>query len=362
MWKHMPTEQRESLGGDSNVRAKVGLCRAYSRIKMRKVGVLMSKKASIRRIESAILSALLILALVFSAAGCSSAGKKASGAEAFRQYYTRKAQTDTEHDYSHMDLGTLEAMAAAAPWKAVDTEELTIEAVGAIVGGDMAEVILRVTAKHLDTVLCDDGKASQNYRFGDESAALMMKYNFESLSCRYYYCDEDDSLEPNQFELHYWIAQEPLTTEQCTIELTDFGCYDSGVLSPLYTGSWTVDVSLVPASETGREINLDESVTVGDHKFRLETIRLAPLGCAINMSCEEDEAYVSEHFDEIYEAFLNESQKCVLSFADGSEWNGGQFSIENSSSDDFRFFISFLSPTAIDDITSLTIFENDFSL
>lgn len=320
----------------------------------------MSKKTSMKRAGTRILTALLLLALMLSAAGCAGADKEGLGAEAFRRYYTQKAQTDTEHDYSHMNLDALEDMASDTVGTTVETEELTIQVRGAIIGGSRAEIILRVTAKKLDTVLRgDDGSAPENYRFGDETAALMQKYDFDSLACRYYYSDEDDSLAPNQFELHYWLVREPFDTEQCTIALTNFGYYESGAFTPLYTGSWTVDVSLVPAAETGRLAVIPLDLTAGGYKFKLETIEVSPLGCAVSMSCEEDAAYVSEHFNELYDAFLGESKSCVLTLADGTELADGQFSIESSNRDEFVFFISFISPIAIDDIAAVSLFGTE---
>lgn len=329
-----------------------------------------AKKASIRHIAVKMLVVLLMSALMFSTVGCSAVEKPletgtagVSGADAFRQYYLQKAAADAEHDYSHMYLEGLEDMTSETVGTVVDTEELTIEVRGAIISGCRAEVILRITANQLDSVLCDDGKSvPNNFRFGDETYSFMHKYNFDSLSYRYYYSDEDDSLAPNQFELHYWIAQEPFDQDNYAIELTDFGCYSAGGFSPLYTGNWMVDISFVPVSDTSRTIDIGQEVTVGGHKFILENIRISPLACSVNLVCQEDEDYVKEHFGEILGVFSDESKNCALTLADGTELGSKQFSNEYSTHDDFRFFITFFGPMAVDDIVSLSLYGTEFSI
>ena len=72
-----------------------------------------------------------------------------------------------------MDLAVLDGMASGTAGTAVDTEELSIAVQGALISGNTAEIILRVTAKKLDSVLYDNGiETLNNYRFGDESAML----------------------------------------------------------------------------------------------------------------------------------------------------------------------------------------------
>lgn len=348
---------------NSTIRDKAKACAGFSE---------KGKKAAFRRAGLRMLTVLLMMALIFSLGGCAAVETPsekelpaASGADAFKRYYTQKAANDTEHDYSRMCLEELEEMASENVGTAVDTEELTIEVTGAIISGCRAEIILRITANQLDSVLYDDGKSvPKNFRFGDETYSFMQKYSFDSLSYRYYYSDEDDSLAPNQFELHYLITQEPFEQDHYTIELTDFGYYDAGKRSfmPLYTGSWQVDVSFVPASDTSRVVDIGQEITVGDHRFILENLRISPLACSVNLVCEEDAAYVEEHFSEIFEVFSEESRNCVLLLADGTELGDRQFYVEYSNPDEFRFFILFFGPAAVDDIVALSLCGAEFTV
>ena len=328
------------------------------------------KKASIRYAGLIMPVILVMLVLIVSIGGCSTietpleiGSSGASSADAFRRYYSQKAATDTEHDYSRMDLEVLENMASETVGTVVDTEELTIEVAGAIISGCRAEIILRVTANQLDSVLYDES-IPKNIRFGDESALFMRKYNFDSLGIRYYYSDEDDSLAPNQFELHYSIVQEPFDQDHYTIELTDFGYYSSDTREffPLYTGNWTVDISFVPVSDTSRRIDIGQEISVGDYRFVLENIQISPLACSINLVCEEEEAYVNEHFGEIFEVLSDKTRNCALTLADGTELGARQFHIEYGNRGDFGFFITFFGPMAVDDIMSLSLYESEFFL
>ena len=327
------------------------------------------KKTSIRHTGLIMLVIFAMFILMFSAGGCSAVEtpletevSEASGADYFRQYYLQKAATDAEHDYSRMCLEKLEDMASETVGTVVDTEELTIEVAGAIISGCRAEVILRVTAKQLDSVLCDES-VPKNARFGDESALFMRKYNFDSLIVRYYYSDENNSLAPNQFELHYSIIQEPFDQDHYTIELTNFGYYESGAkFIPLYTGSWTVDISFVPVSDTSRRIDIGQEIMVGDYQFILENMQISPLGCSVNLVCEEENAYDNEHSSEILEVFWDESSNCSLTLVDGTELGAREFNIGYSNQNDYSFFITFYGPMAVDDIASISLYETEFSL
>ena len=143
---------------------------------------------------------LLILIL------CHVCNKQAEvGAEVFRLYYLQKAEKDVLHDYSHMQLDELENMASSSQGIAVDTEELAIEVVGAIVSGNTAEIVLRVTAKRLDSVLRENGS---NYCFMDYVTILINSLpggGWEVMTPALSYNDAVASLAPNQFELHYCL-------------------------------------------------------------------------------------------------------------------------------------------------------------
>ena len=328
------------------------------------------KSTSARRVGLSVFLVPVILALLLGMVGCTHAGTTStnapsgdSGADAFRWYYTQKAAVDSEHDYSRMDLRSLEKMASDTVGTVVDSEELAIEVRGAIISGNTAEVILRVTAKQLDSVLRDDGKSvPKNYRFGDESFALTRKYNFDSLSFHYSYSDEEDSLASNQLELHYWIIQEPIELDHCSIELTNFGYYGPSGFVPVYTGSWTVEVPFVPASAMDKRIDVEQEFRIEDHKFELAYIRTSPLAFTIQMACKEDDAFIREHYGELFDAFLDGSRNCFLMLADGTKMDSGQFYIEYSSLDDFRFFIVCYGPIETSSVVSLSMFDTEFFL
>ena len=324
---------------------------------------------------------IVILAILFSAAGCSG-GKTAaetSSAEdnvrtdAVSRYYAKKAETDSTHDYSHMDLRVLDGIASSSVGTAVDTEELSIDVAGAIFSGNTAEIILRVTAKKLDTVLYDNGiEALSNYRFGDETAMLGMVSlgrQFYTIHHIYTYSDTDDTLAPNQFYLHYRIiTPEPIDQDMLSIPLSDFGCYSSGGagFEALYKGNWDINIAIDPVNDDSRVITVGKEITVGDYRFSIETIQITPLACTVQTVCTEDETTTTEHMAEIINACSGGRETIALTLSDGTVLDSSQLDIGGRWSQEYPFYspwtLSYYCPTAVKDVVSVSLFGSDCSL
>jgi hypothetical protein len=328
-----------------------------------------------------ILLYIFILSFLLSAAGCSrAAGAKAAEPEtaesfvtdAFRRFYSQKAETDTEHDFSHMDLTVLDGMASSTKGTAVDTEELTIDVAEAIVSGNTAEVILRVTAKQLDSVLYDNGTQTlNNYRFGDEAGMLgivTLGRRFIDLGHAYSYCDTDNTLAPNQFDLHYWIkTTEPFEQDVLSIPLKDFGYYKSPALfHPVYSGDWIVNIALDPVEDNSKMISVGKEIMVGGYRFAIDSIQVTPLACTVQMSCAEDETTTSERMAEIVNACIDGRESVALTLADGTVLDSRQLSVGGTCYQEYPLFspwtLSFYCPVAVEDVVSLSFFGTDFSL
>ena len=333
---------------------------------------------------------LLALCLAVTAAGCAFAGAArnsapSTGADAFRQYYTQRAKSDATHDYSHMDLKALDAMAVRASAAGVDTPELTIEVTGALVSGNTMEILLRVTAKQLDTVLRDGGGTAFNshYRFGDENTLLGMftlNRDYLYLTCQYTYSDTDSALAPNQFELHYWIVlREPLAAEPYAVPywvetaektegkpfilpLADFGYYENGRFVPLYTGvaeyegDWNPEIPLDPVSDTGKRLILGEKTMIGDAPFVLEEVQLTPLACTVRLHPAGDTAPDADFY-----SLLRENS--FLTFSDGTRWGFENTDLSaNFGGEDAAVVFVFLGPVNVEELTTLTLPGGTFSL
>ena len=343
-------------------------------------------------------AAALALLVAAGAAGCTFGGavretesSLPSGADVFRRYYTRQAETDTRFDYSRMDLDVLNDMAVPATQPVIDTEELTIETAGAIVSGNMAEIVLRVTAKQLDTLLREDGDPGplRNYRFGDENAKMSiftLNRTFCYLAHSYTYCDTNEALAPNQLEIRYriglpesfaahpytvpyWIeSTDPGDAELFYITLEDFGYYEQGRLVPLYTGTWNVGIDLTPASDTGKNLPVERELRFGEETLLLKSIRVTPLGCTVRLICTEGEDYVNEHWDALIAAHQEADQEVrktgSLTFSDGTRWTMNKLNDigGGGTAADHGICLLFPGPIDLEKISSLSLFGWEFEL
>lgn len=307
-----------------------------------------------RGLTAALLFAALILSLF---AGCaakpgSETPAASAPADSIRQYYERRAAADTGHDYSRMSLEMLDAMSTGTA-AAVDTDELRIELTGAVRSGESAEIVLRCTAKKLDTVLRDGG-TPKNYRFGDETAQLMMSGSFDTVSFVYTFSDEDDTLAPNQFDLHYWLVQYPSIPDSLTLTLTNFGYYDAQ-FTPVLEGSWTVDVTFNADEKSVRTADVQQEIAADGVSFLVERVQISPFACTVLVSPQGESG-------DAYPVFVNGMQECTLTLTDGTVLDSRSFHAEFSQQDDFRCLLTFFAPIAAEDIASLTLFGTEVSL
>ena len=306
------------------------------------------------RLTAALLFAALILSLF---AGCaakpgSETPAASAPADSIRQYYERRAAADTGHDYSRMSLEMLDAMSTGTA-AAVDTDELRIELTGAVRSGESAEIVLRCTAKKLDTVLRDGG-TPKNYRFGDETAQLMMSGSFDTVSFVYTFSDEDNTLAPNQFDLHYWLVQYPSIPDSLTLTLTNFGYYDAQ-FTPVLEGSWTVDVTFNADEKSVRTADVQQEIAADGVSFLVERVQISPFACTVLVSPQGESG-------DAYPVFVNGVQECTLTLTDGTVLDSRSFHAEFSQQDDFRCLLTFFAPIAAEDIASLTLFGTEVSL
>ena len=316
---------------------------------------------------------LLIFAVLLLTAGCSGtetaaeAPPERAGAAAFKAYYTRKAETDTARDYSRMDLSVLDGMASGTAGTAVDTEELSVNLMGAVVSGNTAEILLRATAKKLDTVLYDNGlETLKNYRFGDETAMLGMislGRQFYTIDFVYTYSDTDSSLASNQFDLYYRIITPgPFEQDVLTVPLTDFGCYSSyTTFETLYEGNWNIQIPLDAAADESRMISVGKELTAGDYRFTVESVQITPLACTVRTVCAEDEATTAGHMAEIIDACAGGRDAIALMLADGTVLDGSRIDIGSSVTQEYpleaTWILSFFCPMDVKDIRSVSVFD-----
>ena len=290
-----------------------------------------------------------------------------SGAAAIRQYYSQKAEKDTAHDYSHMDLDTLDGLASGTIGNVVDTDELSIDVMGAVISRNAAEIVLRITAKQLDTLVYDNGiPPLSNYRFSDETALFGRQTFGEktySADHWYTYSQSDGRLAGNQCELHYFIRYpEPLETDNLIIPLTDFGYYKTAAeFVPVYENTWQVSIANDALSDSSRMIGGEREITVGDYRMSVEDITVSPLMCSFRLVCLEDEAVTGENMSSMINACFSEKDRFFLTLADGTILDGTQLDISGSVVQQyplvFTWTLSYPGPLNVDTVSAVTIFD-----
>ena len=290
-----------------------------------------------------------------------------SGAAAIRQYYLEKAEKDTTHDYSHMDLSTLDGLASGTIGNVVDTDELSIDVMGAVISRNAAEIILRITAKQLDTLVYDNGiPPLSNYRFRDETALFGRQTFGEkaySVDHWYTYSQSEGRLAGNQCELHYFIRYpEPLETDNLIIPLTDFGYYKTAAeFVPVYENTWQVSIANDALSDSSRMIGGEREITVGDYRMSVEDITVSPLMCSFRLVCLEDEAVTGENMSSMINACFSEKDRFFLTLADGTILDGTQLDIGGSVVQQypliFTWTLPYPGPLNVDTVSAVTIFD-----
>lgn len=361
-------------------------------LKQRIERIAQASKVSAVAVTAALLAAALAVGCTYSGALNEAKNASVSGADVFRRYYSQSAEADTVHDYSHMDLDALDGISLGTVGQTVDTDELTIEPTGVIVSGNTAQIVLRITAKKLETVLRDTAGAGMNtnYQFGDETAlfgAFTLNRNYYYLSHHYYYSDSNEALAPNQFELRYWIilpepfdmkpyevpywAEAPGSSDAkpFIIPLANFGYYDQGVFVPLYDGDrenegdWNVEIPLDPSPDTWKHLAVDHEINVGEFRFAVRDIQLTPLACTIRLSCLEEDSLIRDRSGDIYKSLFGASSEAALVLSDGTILTGDSFEASGGGSGwDYFVTLSFYGPISTDGISSLLLFGDVFGL
>lgn len=157
-------------------------------------------------------------------------------------------------------------------------------------------VMLRVTAKELESVLFDTGyETLMNYRFGSDIDGSLFE-DMNQTSIRYYYSDDNPTLAKNQFEILYTIVNHHIfKADTYSIKLKDFGYYVSNgtalVLKPLHKGNWEFQVELADGNEYSHTALIRQTVTTGRYNFIFEDIRITIMSCTSVFSYDSNDEY-----------------------------------------------------------------------
>ena len=211
------------------------------------------------------------------------AADKLIGKDFFHLFYLGENSQNTD-DQVYMGYDQDKEISSSTFGLVVDTDEIAIEVLGAVSTGNAATVILRVTAKQLDSVLINNGILPQgNYCFNDQTGGSLFD-DFQDASYRYYYSVEDGELQPNQFNILYTvIKKEVITGKQYTIELNKFGYFSKSGFNTLYYGKWGVSINFDTQADYTKTIYLDKEIVVDNKYVTIKQMSITPFSCSIDI-------------------------------------------------------------------------------
>lgn len=226
----------------------------------------------------------IVACLLLIAGGCVTvAANKLIGIDFFHLFYLNEASQNADSQV-YMGFEQYKEISSNTSGYVVDTDVMSIEVTDAVTTGNAAVVILKVTAKQLDTTLINNGIVPQgNYSFNDTTGGSLVE-DFQDASYRYYYSIDDEELLPNQFKILYMvIKKEPITVKHNTIELSKFGYFSDRGFITLYNKSWTIPINFDARTDSTKTIKIDKEILI-DHKYiTIKQMSITPFSCIIDI-------------------------------------------------------------------------------
>lgn len=272
-------------------------------------------------------AALLLLILTGSA---TVAAYCLSGGEFFSRFYA-KIVPSASAEQVFMDDSQFEAIASSTVGTAVDTEELRIEVLGAIAGGNASVIMLRVTAKQFDRAEEEqsDGRGKK-YMF-DVGVFGSISENCKNTYMKYIYPKDAKELMPNQFEMLYTlIGKEPFAGREYDLELHDFIQFSPPAsFEKIYPGIWKIPIKFDIKTDIAESVEVNREVGGEAHRFTLKKIDITPLTVSISLEGKvKDNVAMSEAIDYLQK----EIQKIEITFRKGSVLDSNNFTVASTGS------------------------------
>jgi hypothetical protein len=287
-----------------------------------------------------------------------------SGGDFFRQFFTDRMEHASETEYSSVDLSQLNDMASDTIGIVVDTDEITIDVMGAIVCKNTASILLRVTANQLDSVLIEgDHGPVRNYRFLDNTYGNLFK-DCRVVSYRYYYSDEKKDLGKNQLEILYTvIKKEDMQGKQYEMGLEDFGSNRNKTnnriagFNILYQDNWKFTIDFPAESSNAKTLDINKQVP--DHDIIVNNINITPLAMTVDFTgIASDEEAFHQEFD-----YLNEKVDLKLHFRNGNIMTEEDCRYSTGAGDGkYNIIAMFNAPVNMEEIVAVTLFDKSYSL
>lgn len=308
--------------------------------------------------------AFAMLLLFFSLGGIVATAQYISGGEFFKDYFNKIARNDTNNSYNYMNTEQLKGLESSTVGTVINSPEITIDVLGVIKSGNTVNVMLKITANQLDSVLYDNGiEPLKNYRFNDNFSNTLSE-DAEQVSYRYYYNDEDKSLEPNQFKILYtFIGVKNLDKKNLSLELDKFGYFFLGKTSyvdfnTLYDDKWEFNVALDSVTDSYKQVYINKPIVYNNSKIILDLVNINPLSCTIKFN-------PVGYSDKEYSDFVENVSNFKFILSNGQIIDSKQFEYTcggNYKEARFDVIISFKVPVTVDDIKSIALYDKEFDL
>jgi hypothetical protein len=201
-----------------------------------------------------------------------------SGADFFERFFQERTYEGSD-DEVYLGSDQFEEIASSTVGTVVDTDKLKIEVLGAIAGGNVSNIMLKVTANQVDNVsYVKDGDTPIQYIFQNNLGGSLGRNSILS-NIIYLWPKDVKDLNPNQFELLYTIiGKEAFAGKQYTLELDDYGIFKrSQGFEKLYQDSWSFPINFDIKTDYSKAVNTNTTVTIDQYKFTVKRIDITPL-------------------------------------------------------------------------------------
>ena len=283
-----------------------------------------------------------------------------SGGTFFRDMFLRQAEERGAYS-GYMDADQLLNMGGGNVGAVVETEDLRLELVDAVSGGNTAMVAIRVTARQMTEFPQDPEGPWRNYGFSEVSDSLSQGNDAFSANWQYVFPEDDPLLKSNQcFLVMTATSRKEISADPYTVKLTDFGYEQGGETTVLCPGQWELPVELSGGSGNSRTILLNAPLSIGEETYTLTDAVMTPLSLTLNFTCESDA-------EDCAKRLFQQFRDCVLHLIDGTALDSGCFTCACTSASadgqwDMTVGLSFDVPLPAEAIQSLTLGEQTLLL
>jgi hypothetical protein len=293
-----------------------------------------------------------------------------SGGDFFKQFFSHKTELRSKSS-DYMDVAQLNSIESTTVGTAIEDDILKVDIMGIVNSGNTSEIMLKFTAKQMDSVLYKTKiPLLQNYRFHEDNEGTLLESTQES-KIEYIYSDKDDSLAANQFEILYTlISADGFRTGSYDLILKDFGYYNTDsasksiVFQSLYNSAWTVTIKMDNKNDNSKTKMIAANIVSGNFHFTIDTMQITPFTCSINCSYGAKNEYSRKQF----QAFSQGVKDTEIILRDGTILTQEDFTLswgscENSHGNPLPMYvtnITFHVPIRVNDVKSVKIFDREY--